>query len=141
MNNNFYEMPQDWYNEFGNNFMPIMNNDLSDPKTGFLRGNLFNNLYDPYKNYQYMDIRVTNKKDEILYNILKYNFALIELQLYLDINPNDSKIVNLYNRYLGEKKKLCDEYERSYGPLTMDGIDDMNKWNWIESPWPWESGR
>ena len=51
MNNNFYEIPQDWYNEFGNTFMPNMNNnnDLSDPKEGFLRGNLFNNLYDPYK--------------------------------------------------------------------------------------------
>ena len=143
MNNNFYEIPQDWYNEFGNTFMPNMNNnnDLSDPKEGFLRGNLFNNLYDPYKNYRYMDIRPTSKREEILYNILKYNFALIELGLYLDTNPMDSRMINLYNRYLVEKKKLCDEYEKNYGPLTMDGMMDMNNFNWIKSPWPWESGR
>ena len=52
MNNNFYEIPQDWYSEFNNNFMNsvnmpgnfIMNNNLADPKVALDRGNLFNNL-------------------------------------------------------------------------------------------------
>ena len=137
MNNNFYEIPNDWYNEFNNNFMN--NTNLSEPKNGFLRGNMFNNLYDPYKNYKYRELKPNNKREELLYNILMYNFALVELQLYLDVNPMDSNMVNLYNKYLMEKKKLCDSYEKEFGPLTMDGLNmGVNSWNYINSPWPWE---
>lgn len=154
MNNNFYEIPNDWYNEFNNNFMNginnmpnmmnnmgnmNMNNNLDDPKDGFLRGNMFNNLYDPYKNYKYRELKPSNKREELLYNILMHNFVLVEFQLYLDVNPMDSNIINLYNKYLEQKKKLVDEYEKNYGPLSMDSINmGNNKWNYINSPWPWE---
>ncbi len=145
MNNNFYEIPNDWYNEFNNTFMNndmsnnINSNNLSDLKNGFLRGNIFNNLYDPYKNYKYRELKPSNKREEMLYNILMYNFALIELQLYLDVNPMDSNIINLYNKHLMDKKKLCDDYERQFGPLTMEGLNmGTNSWNWDNSPWPWE---
>ena len=153
MNNNFYEIPSDWYNEFNGTFMNDMNNmnnmsnmngmvnmnNLSDPKNGFLRGNMFDNLYDPYKNYKYRGLKPSNKREELLYNILMYNFVLVDLQLYLDVNPNDSNMVGLYNKYLMDKKRLCDEYEMQYGPLTMEGLNmGKNSWNWDNSPWPWE---
>ena len=81
----------------------------------------------------------TNKKEELLFNILMYKFALIELNLYLDTHPNNSQMLNLYNQYLSEEKKLCDEFEKKYGPLTTDSINlGTNSWNWIKSPWPWE---
>ena len=64
---------------------------------------------------------------------------MTELNLYLDVNPNDSNMIRLYNKYLIDKKKLCDDYERMYGPLTMDGLNmGDNSWNWNNSPWPWE---
>ena len=48
-------------------------------------------------------------------------------------------MVNLYNKYLMDEKKLCDEYEREFGPLTMNGLNmGMDRWNWVNSPWPWE---
>lgn len=145
MKNNFYNIPEDWYKEFNNNFnLPNeknstnMNN-LTNPKEGFLRGNLFNNLYDPYKNYKYSSLNPTNKKEEMLFNILMYKFALKELNLYLDNFPNNTQMLNLYKQYLSEEKKLCDQYEKNYGPLTVgsDGIG-TNNWKWIKSPWPWE---
>ena len=34
-----------------------MNNSNIDPKEGFLRGNLFNNLYDEYKNYKPQELK------------------------------------------------------------------------------------
>ena len=153
MKNNFYNIPEDWYKEFNTNFkvtdnsnMNInnlsMNNsniNLADPKEGFLRGNLFNNLYDPYKNYKYGILNPTNQKEELLYNILMYKFALTELNLYLDTNPNDSQMLNLYNKYLNEEKKLCNQYEKTYGPLTTDSENLGNtSWKWNKSPWPWE---
>ena len=157
MNNNFYEIPNDWYSEFNNTFMnngidnmnipnmfnmpnmENMNNDLADPKTALDRGNLFNNLYSPYKNYKYRPLKPSNKREELLYNILMHNFALTELNLYLDLNKRDSNMINLYNKYLNNKKKLINEYERNFGPLTLDGINiGSNEWNWTVSPWPWE---
>ena len=157
MNNNFYEIPADWYNDFNNTFMnynnmnipnqkvmnnPNQNNDLTDPKTAFLRGNLFNSLYDPYKNYKYRDILPKNNREELLYNILKHNFLLTELNLYLDIYPFDKNIINTYNKFLNDKKALCDMYEQNFGPLTLDGLNvGDNDWNWLKSPWPWEGSK
>lgn len=142
MKNNFYNIPEDWYKEFNTNFNVFDKMDttnLADPKDGFLRGNLFNNLYDPYKNYKYGNLRATSAREELLYNILMYKFALVELNLYLDTHPSDSKTINLFNQYLMEEKKLCDQYEKSYGPLTVDTENiSNNSWNWVKSPWPWE---
>ena len=148
MNNKFYEIPKDWYKEFNDTFMYSTNSmgnmfsdnsNLADLKTGFLRGNLFNNLYNPYKNYKYGNLIPSNKKEELLFNILMYKFNLKELNLYLDNYPNDTNMLKLYNQYLSEEKKLCEEYERNYGPLTTDSkfIGD-NNWKWVKSPWPWE---
>lgn len=145
MNKNFYNIPENWYKEFNNTFNTMnqmdmsKKTDLADPKEGFLRGNLFNNLYDPYKNYRYGNLNPTNQKEELLYNILMYKFALTELDLYLDTHPNDSQMLNLYNKYLSEEKRLCDQFEKNYGPLTIDS-DNLgnNSWKWIKSPWPWE---
>ena len=84
MKNNFYNIPEDWYKEFNNTFdvpnkmnmYSNQNENLTDPKTAFLRGNLFNNLYDPYKNYKYGILNPSNKKEEILYNLLMHKFVL-----------------------------------------------------------------
>ena len=148
MKNNFYNIPDDWYKEFNNTFntkkninneINIDTTNLSDPKEGFLRGNMFNNLYNPYKNYKYKILNPTNKKEELLYNILMYKFVLTELNLHLDNYPNNNQILNLYNKYLSEEKTLCDQYEKIYGPLTTDSLNlDKNTWKWIKSPWPWE---
>ena len=141
MNNNFYTIPESWYKQFDNNFNVSnkMNNSNIDPKEGFLRGNLFDNLYKPYKNYTYGNLKATNKKEELLYNILMYKFALIELDLHLDTHPNDTMMLNLYKKYQMEEKKLCDEFEKNYGPLTL-GSEYLsnNNWKWINGPWPWE---
>jgi len=75
----------------------------------------------------------------MLMQLMQYRFALIELNLYLDTNPNDREAIRIYNEYLNIYKKLCNKYEKMYGPLTMDSDDfDKNTWAWIESPWPWE---
>ena len=145
MNKNFYNIPENWYKEFNNTFNPLeqmntnLNSNLVEPKEGFLKGNLFNNLYVPYKNYRYGILTATNQKEELLYNILMHKFALTELDLYLDTHPNDTSMINLYNKYLSDEKKLCNQYEKNYGPLTLDSENiKNNSWNWIKSPWPWE---
>ena len=167
MNNKFYNIPKDWYKEFNTTFlgssdisnMNIMDNmskmngtgNISDMgsntasthlvsvKEGFLRGNLFGDKYSPYKNYKSRELSPKNSREELLYNILRYNFALTDLDLYLDIYPLDRECILIYNRYLAEEKKLVDEYEKKYGPLTIKSMNMSDtSWDWIKSPWPWE---
>ena len=115
------------------------NNNLFNIEDGFNNGNMFKNIYSKYKNHVYK-LKINNKKDELLYIIQMHVFALKDLGLYLDINPNDNSILK---EYLTIKTKLEDaknKYQKLYGPLCQyDQIND-NKWNYIDNPWPWDKG-
>ena len=50
--NNYYDYDFNNYNYSNNN----VNNNI-DPYKGFIRGNIFDNLYDPYKNYKPYEIK------------------------------------------------------------------------------------
>jgi spore coat protein JB len=62
-----------------------------------------------------------------------------DLNLYLDLNPNDSKMIELYNYYLKQYKDFMNVYQNKYGPIVLE-CDALkgNRWDWINSPWPWE---
>lgn len=110
-----------------------------DPIEGFNRGNMFENLYSPYKNYVYK-LKVNNKKDELLYKIQIYYFAMIDLNLYLDLHPTETEALRNYQEYKKELERLKEEYGRLYGPLTIDDVNSKTKWTWIDNPWPWDKG-
>ena len=140
MNNNFYDIPENWYKEFNDTFYSnnMTSKQLATINLALDRGNLFNNLYEPYKTYKYNNLTATNKREELLLNVLRYDFVLTELKLYLDIYPKDRNMINLYNQYLEEKKRACFEYTKNFGPLTLDDQSNNNSWSWLQSPWPWE---
>ena len=117
----------------------MSNQQTIDPTHGWFLGNLFANLYDPYKNFKPMELVPRNERETLLYQVMQYKFALIELDLYLDTHPNDSDAIKLYKQYLEIEKQMCDKYESMYGPLTL-GSEHVGKntWNWKKSPWPWE---
>ncbi len=73
---------------------------------------------------------------EMLRKIREYNFAIIELALYLDTHPEDQKALCLHREYAKCFKDLTDKYQKVYGPLTINF--PCNKWRWLEEPWPWE---
>lgn len=79
-----------------------------------------------------------NNKSALLNEIRSINFSIIELTQYLDINPEDRKALFLHNEYSNKLRMLTDNYQKNYGPLTMDC--PCNKWRWIDQPWPWEKG-
>ena len=77
-------------------------------------------------------------RKEMLKKIKCLKFAVIELALYLDTHPDDTKALCLHNKYSKELKEMCDKYQKVYGPLTIEY--PCNKWRWLEEPWPWEGG-
>ena len=77
-------------------------------------------------------------REEMIEKIKCYQFAIIELGLYLDTHPDDQKAICLHREYSKVYKELTDSYQKVYGPLTI--FYPCNKWRWLEEPWPWERG-
>ena len=77
-------------------------------------------------------------REKMINQIKCYQFAIIELGLYLDTHPEDERALCLHRKYARELKDLKEKYQKVYGPLTINY--PCNKWRWIEEPWPWERG-
>ncbi|MBR6690959.1 MAG: spore coat protein CotJB [Bacilli bacterium] len=116
------------------------NNSLYDPYNGLIRGNLFKNLYDPYKSGEPYEIKPMNAQAELLTNIDALSFAMVDLGLLLDVNPNNQEAIKLFNQYREQKENLTKEYESKFGPITLDS-DSLNSypWSWNDMPWPWDN--
>ncbi len=110
-----------------------------DSYSGFIRGNLFKELYEPYIEVEPFPLTPQTEREAMLNKVREYDFALLELNLYLDVFPNDEEKIMLFNNCLREYRQITEEYERRYGPLTQDS-DALNTypWNWVTTPWPWE---
>ncbi len=81
---------------------------------------------------------MNNDKKDLLCSIQQYDFAMYELQLYLDTHPNCPMAMQQYKKYRAMKQAAVEQYVRLYGPLQAEQSDTDGTWNWIENPWPWE---
>ena len=142
-----YNDYKDYYNYMNNNYnKPIYNQDVNkknifDPYNGFIRGNMFPNLYNQYKLEKPMEIRPMNEQAEMLTYIDSYCFACIDLSEYLDTHPDDKDAIKLFNQFKQNKQDYIKQYEKKYGPLSKES-EELNTypWMWNNSPWPWEKG-
>lgn len=116
----------------------IPRNDLYSPEEGLLRGNMFPSLYKPYKNYNLLKIISKNEKESLLLKIYALDFAINDLNLYLDIYPQDQEKYLLFKEYTLENEKLKKEYEMKFGPLCLTDVYAM-QYVWYKNPWPWEN--
>lgn len=76
------------------------------------------------------------EKNEMLMQIRELKFSVNDLALYLDTHPNDRNALNLHNQYSQNLRNLTNQYQKKFGPLTIEC--PCNKWRWIDLPWPWE---
>lgn len=113
---------------------------LYDAYEGFIRGNMFPDLYNQYKVSKPFDVQPMNEQAQLLTYVDALSFAAHDINLYLDNFPNDCAMIELYNHYRMEMKRAMKQYENSYGPLFVTS-DATNKqpWSWNSVPWPWEN--
>ena len=132
------------YNNFDTfNNMFLMQNNLSNnmygPYEGYLKGNMFSNLYSEYKNYKPNNLKISNEKEEALFNLNQICFAMHEMNLYLDLHPEDRKIQQLFNDYRKMFIDLEKKYESEYGPLTTcSEALEKSPFEWVTDSFPWE---
>jgi spore coat protein JB len=72
--------------------------------------------------------------------ISAYDFAVLEMEMYLDTHPYDKLAMDARDAYRCKRNELIEEYEKCFGPyiVTTDDVNGGNCWAWVESPWPWE---
>ncbi|ACX51403.1 hypothetical protein Adeg_0233 [Ammonifex degensii KC4] len=84
---------------------------------------------------------VLKEKYELLHEIQKWRFRVLELVLFLDTHPDDNRALEDYNEAAKRLHSLQRTYEERYGPLTnFGGAPSGHTWTWIEELWPWETG-
>ncbi len=129
-----------YFNPFNNYFFNQENNqnNLFGPYEGYLKGNMFRNLYEQYKNYKPMNVSFNSEKEEALFNLNQIGFAMHDINLLLDINPNDSNMINQYVNYQNTYNNLLRDYEQKYGPINVDSISNSTPFSWVNTPFPWE---
>lgn len=79
-----------------------------------------------------------NERARLMRKIKEYDFALKELNLYLDTHPNCRRALALFKKYKELRRKSVDEYTAKFGPITPDQSNNDQRWTWIDDPWPWE---
>ncbi len=79
-------------------------------------------------------------RDNLLTDISALEFMLTDLNLYLDTHPYDTGAIMLYNNIKQQADARKYQYMGQYGALTPSTTSN-EKWNWIDSPWPWEMKR
>ena len=103
---------------------------------GYIYGNMFKDEFVPYKNYGVYKLKGSDEKETLKLKIMEETFIINDLNLYLDINPNERDLfeeLKKHIKFLNEYKK---EYESKYEALCVTGIKDS--FSWIDNPWPWE---
>lgn len=133
---NNYLMSQENMNN--NNSNSNSNNTLFGPYEGYLKGNMFRNLYDPYKNYKPANVNITNSQEEALFNLNQIQFAMHDLNLYLDVYPNDKDIINKFSHYKNTYNTLLKQYQDQYGPINVNSVKDTAPFEWVNDNFPWE---
>ena len=131
-----------WYQNMMRNFNSNNNmtgSFLFTPEVAYNNGNLFSNLYSQYKNYRPAQLSANTEKEKLLLDIGRLSFAAHDLNLYLDLNPNDESMLALFNDYRKQADSMISEYESKFGPLNISSNSlETGPFKWINSPCPWE---
>ena len=100
-------------------------------------GTLFPGLDLPFKAAIQARTKLANTA---LVELMALDFAVKELNLYLDTHANDQEVLQLYWSYLKLAKEGREKYEKMYGPLQSTNLTPEDGYAWLKDPWPWDVG-
>ena len=122
----------------GNDYeKPTSTNDVLTPKQGLNLGNLFASEYDRYKDYRPRELKANSEKEAMMLEVQELSFAINDLNLKLDVDPDNMEYFNLFKTYAKRLDNLIKEYSSKYDALEVC-LDLNNRYTWLAGPWPWE---
>ena len=78
-----------------------------------------------------------NTNNSSLKKLQQIEFAIVETALYLDAYPENKTALAYYNKLLEEREKLTASLSQGGRPMTALDAGRNDRWDWIDSPWPW----
>ncbi len=105
-------------------------------RTALSRGTLFPGLDLPFMNVVNHDLDETP-----MVEMMAIDFVADELELYLDTHPGDREAFSMYQTMLALQREARERYVRSCGPMLQSDQLGMDRYVWINGPWPWEFTR
>ncbi|MDD6621060.1 MAG: spore coat protein CotJB [Eubacteriales bacterium] len=75
-------------------------------------------------------------KSKLLKRLSALGFAMYECRLFCDTHPDDQEALELLNSYKKKYEAVKAEFEKEFGPLTLNGY---NSDDWLNDPWPWDN--
>lgn len=80
-------------------------------------------------------------KAELKKRIYEYDFALHELNLFLNSHPTNKKAMELLAEYRRGRAALVAEYTARFGQYIVcpSDVPVSGCWEWLKGPWPWEN--
>jgi spore coat protein JB len=81
---------------------------------------------------------VSMNRTEMLNALQSYNFAAYDMLLYLDTHPKDKKAFEMFRDLVEKTRRMKQDFENQFGPLTPYSAARFEEFNWLDSPWPWE---
>jgi spore coat protein JB len=70
--------------------------------------------------------------------MMAIDFVVDELELYLDTHAGDREAFALYQTMLTMQKEARERLVRLCGPIQQTDQLGMDRYVWLNSPWPWE---
>lgn len=78
-----------------------------------------------------------NEREQLMKQIMEYEFAAYEWNLYLDTHPNSKMALGYFKDMVKKAKELKKLYTEKYGPITASDVKSDTEWTWVNEPWPW----
>ena len=97
------------------------------------RGTLFPGLDLPFMNIVNKDLPVTPMTE-----LMAIDFVTDELELYLDTHKDDQQAFEMLQNFLALAKEARRRYVQMCGPVTQSDLLGMDRYTWLDDPWPWE---
>ncbi len=135
--NDYFNVGNDGMNGANNFNKPTSISEILTPKQGLNLGNLFASEYDRYKDYRPRELRARSEKERALLEIRELSFAVNDLNLKLDVEPDNMEYFNLFKEYAKELDERIRDYSNRYNVLEVCQ-DQRNEFTWYKNPWPWE---
>ncbi len=97
------------------------------------RGTLFPGLDLPFMNIVNPDLDETPMTE-----MMAIDFVVDELELYLDTHAGDREAFAMYQTMLAMQKEARERYVSMCGPIQQKDQLGMDRYVWLNGPWPWE---
>lgn len=125
------------------------------PKTDFCPFNTDNPAYSPSREREKVDCPLNERESmrtepeqgthngcacEMMRKIEETEFAVIDLNLFLDTHPDCTQALELYTKLAATLKSLKSDYQSRFGPLYATESSNETPFQWVETgrKWPWE---